>query len=422
MEGRRDRLLRVLLVLVLVPCYARGLASDAITFGDEAYWTAHGWKAAQLLFVQRDLEHPFWSFGRDAQVLERTQLPFFLMPPSRVPKLGLLLIGSSVLLLDAPEPRPREYVFYQSPAWNREHRRLPPLATLAAARLPSAVLGVVAAACFFSVLRALLSPGWAFAGALLFALNPLVHWFSRLATLDSIAASFSIGAVLFAIRACERPDRWAPTLLAAGLACAAVSTKLNAGVLAPVLATAFALEACLRRTLLPVIRGAIAATLAALLFVALNPSLYGDPWGGVISMLQVGSELERVRLIFPTVSLESIPSRIAAARELLLGSSGVLGWLGARVDGGLLALGLGLLAWRARTEPAARVVLLWLVATLGAVSLWPPMRFERYYLPAVAPIAAAECLALSFLLGVAVQGGARALGSIGLPDRRGASV
>jgi len=408
--SRRDRLLRVLLVLVLVPCYARELASDAITFGDEAYWTAHGWKAAHLLFVRRDLQHPFWSFGGDAQVLEPTELPFFLMPPSRVPKLGLLLIGSSVLLLDAPEPRPREYVFYQPPAWNREHGRLPPLATLAAARLPSAILGIVAAVCFFSLLRALLAPGWAFAGALLFALNPLVHWFSRLATLDAIAASFSIAAVLFAIRACERPDRWAPTLLAAGLACAAVSTKLNAGILAPVLATAFVLEAWLRRTLLPVIRGALAATLAALLFVALNPSLYGDPWRGVISMLQVGSELARIRLLFPTVSLESIPSRIAAARELLLGPFGMLSsWLGVRVDAGLLGLGVGLLAWRARREPAARVVLLWLVATLGAVSLWPPMRFERYYLPAVAPIAAAECLALSLLLRVAVRGGVRAL-------------
>jgi hypothetical protein len=88
-QRARDRLLRVLLVLVLAPCYARGIASDSIGFGDETYWTAHGWKAAELLFVRRDLEHPFWSYGRDARVLEKTELPFFMMPPTRVPKLGL---------------------------------------------------------------------------------------------------------------------------------------------------------------------------------------------------------------------------------------------------------------------------------------------------------------------------------------------
>jgi hypothetical protein len=66
---------------------------------------------------------------------------------------------------------------------------------------------------------------------------------------------------------------------------------------------------------------------------------------------------------------------------------------------------------RARTLPAARVPLLWLIAALAAVSLWTPMRFERYYIPAIAPIAVAECLALAFLLELAVRGGARALRS-----------
>jgi hypothetical protein len=37
-----------------------------------------------------------------------------------------------------------------------------------------------------------------------FGLDPLIHWFSRLATTDVIANSFGIGAILFAIRACGR--------------------------------------------------------------------------------------------------------------------------------------------------------------------------------------------------------------------------
>ena len=416
----RDRLLRVLLVLVLAPCYARGLASDAITYGDETYWTAQGWKAAQLLIVRRDLDHPYWSFGRDAAVLSKTELPFFLMPPTRVPKLGLILIGTSVWLLGAPEPLPRQYDFFRSVAWNREHGRLPPLATLLAARLPSAILGVIGAVCLFSVLRRLLAPGWAFAGALLFALNPLVYWFSRLATTDVIANSFAIGAILFAIRACEREGRWVPMLLTGVLASAAVSSKLNAGILAPILGAAFLIEAWLRKTPGILLRAAISAALAILLFVALNPTLYRDPLGGVLSMLRVGSEFNQLRLMSSIVLLDSVSSRIQAACELLLGGFGMLAsHLGAPADHVLLPVGLGLLAWRARTLPAARVVLLWLVAAVAAVSLWPPMRFERYYLPAVAPIAAAECLALALLLGVAARGGSRALRALGGARERG---
>ena len=410
----RDRLLRVLLVLVLAPCYARGIASDSIGFGDETYWTAHGWKAAQLLFVRRDLEHPFWSYGRDARVLEKTELPFFLMPPTRVPKLGLLLIGSSVLLLDAPEPRPRPYDHFRSVAWNREQGNLPPLATLFAARLPAAIFGILGALFLYSLLSRLLAPGWALAGALLFGLNPLIHWFSRLATTDVIASTFSIGAILFAVRACERPDRWAGVLLAGVFACAAVSSKLNAGILAPVLGAAFAIEAWLRRDPGLLVRAAISAVLAAFLFVALNPTLYDDPLGGALSMLRVGSEFGELKLMSSIVLLDSVGSRVRAACDVLLGGAGMLAsHLRLPVDHVLLPVGLALLAWRARTLAAARVILLWLVAALAAVSLWTPMRFERYYIPAIAPIAVAECLALALLLGITVRGASRALRSPG---------
>jgi len=408
----RDRLLRALLVVVLVPCYARGIGSDSIGFGDETYWTAHGWKAAQLLFVRHDLEHPFWRYGRDARVLEKTELPFFMMPPTRVPKLGLLLIGSSVLVTGAPEPRPRPYDHFRSVAWNRAQGNLPPLETLRAARLPAAVFGVIGALFLYSLLRGLLAPGWAFAGALLFGLNPLIHWFSRLATTDVIASSFSIGAILFAVRACERPDRWAPVLLSGVLACAAVSSKLNAGILAPVLGAAFLIEAWLRRAPGLLLRAAVSAGLAAFLFVALNPTLYDDPLGGTLSMLRVGSEFGELKLMASIVVLDSVASRVQAACDVLLGGAGMLAsHVGAPVDHVLLPLGLVLLAVRARTLPAARVSLLWLIAALAAVSLWTPMRFERYYIPAIAPIAVAECLALAFLAGLAVRGGSRALRS-----------
>jgi hypothetical protein len=417
--GRRQRLLRLLLVLILVPCYARQLASDAITFGDETYWTAHAYTATHLLLVRRDLSNPFWTHGLEARVQEPTGLPLFLMPPSRVPKLGLFLIGSSVLLLDAPPPRPKNYDFYQTNQWNREHGRLPPLATLAAARLPSAMLSVVAAVGLFSVLCTLTPPGVAFAGALLFALNPLVDWYARLATLDMIAVSFSILAIGFTIRSCQQPERWAPLLLAALFACAAASSKLNAALLVPVLGAALLLEAWLGRAPRLVVRGAVAGLLAALLFVALNPSLYAHPWGGLVSTLRVGSELSNVRLRDPSVVLADLPSRIESAREMLFDGYAMLRrWLGLRVDPALFAIGLGVLAWRARREAAARVVLLWLIVSLAAVALWTPLRFERYYLPALPVIAAAECLALGLLL----RWGVRAWRRLGLPARSSAGA
>jgi 4-amino-4-deoxy-L-arabinose transferase-like glycosyltransferase len=283
---------------------------------------------------------------------------------------------------------------------------------LFAARLPAAIFGILGALFLYSLLRRLLAPGWALAGALLFGLNPLIHWFSRLATTDVIASTFSIGAILFAVRACERPDRWAGVLLAGVFACAAVSSKLNAGILAPVLAAAFAIEAWLRRDPGLLVRAAISAVLAAFLFVALNPTLYDDPLGGALSMLRVGSEFGELKLMSSIVLLDSVGSRVRAACDVLLGGAGMLAsHLRLPVDHVLLPVGLALLAWRARTLAAARVILLWLVAALAAVSLWTPMRFERYYIPAIAPIAIAECLALGFLLELAVRAGSRALRS-----------
>jgi hypothetical protein len=194
------------------------------------------------------------------------------------------------------------------------------------------------------------------------------------------------------------------------LACAAVSSKLNAGILAPVLVAAFLIEAWLRRMPGLLLRAGISAVLAAVLFVGLNPTLYRDPLGGVLSLLRVGSEFGELRLMSSIVLLDSVSSRIQAAHEMLLGSIGVLtSRTGVPADIVLLPLGLGLLVWRARTRVAARVVLLWLAAALAAVSLWTPMRFERYYLPAVAPIVVAECLAMAFLLQAAIRGGSRAL-------------
>jgi 4-amino-4-deoxy-L-arabinose transferase-like glycosyltransferase len=394
---------------VLVPWYAAGLASDALTHGDEAYWIAAGWHTASLLLDERDVFAPEWQIGATASVLD-------LHHPTetaatRNPKLGALLIGVSVRGLGAPPPPAwrRDYGFGHDPEWNRSRGLLPARATLLAGRLPVALASLLAALALFQILRAQMAPGLAFAGALLVATSPLVLLLCRRAMLDGPAWAFTIGAIACTIRACRTPARLAPVLGAGVLACAAASSKLNAGILLPILALAFLLEAVRRRSAAPLAHAAVAGTVSALLFLALNPTLYVAPVEGVVSMLRIGSELGSLGATFVGMGLPTVASRIDAAHELLLVENGVIG---SRVplplDAPLLAFGTLLLAARARRRTAARVVLIWLVVAVVAVCVWPPVRWDRYFLPALAPIGVAECVALAAIATALARAAARA--------------
>jgi hypothetical protein len=384
------------MLAVLIPWYAAGLASDALTHGDEAYWISAGWHAVSLLLDERDVFAPGWHIGATASVLDLDHPTE--TAATRNPKLGALLIGASVRGLGAPPPPPwrRDYAFGRDPDWNRSRGLLPGRATLLAGRLPVALASALAALALFGILRAQMAPGLAFAGALLIATSPLVLLLCRRAMLDGPAYAFTIGAVAWTIRACRDPARLSPALAAGLFAGAAASCKLNAGILAPILALAFAVEALRRRSPAPLLQGALAGAGSALVFLALNPTLYVAPLDGLVSMLRIGSELGSLGATFPGVALPTVASRIGAAHAFLLGEGGVLGSrVSVPVDAPLLALAELLLAARARHRISARVVLIWLGVAVAAVCVWPPVRWDRYFLPALAPIGVAEWVAVS---------------------------
>ncbi len=379
---RRARRLRAALLLLLSPWYAWDLGSDRLTHGDEAYWTAAAWRTTSLLLAG-DLGEA-WRQGAI----------------TRTPKLGLYLIGAPLHGLGAPPPRFAAYDFYRSPQWNRERGLLPDPAALRAARLPGALLGVLACLWLFELLRPVTGPGWAFAGALLLGLDPLAHLSCRRAMLDAPAFAFGVAAARFTSAACARPERWAPVLLAGAAAGAATASKLNAALAVALLGLALGLEAARARSALPLRRAALAGALALALFVATDPSLYRAPVAGIVARLELGGELqeqlERLAAPYPGHALRSVPERARAGFEVLLLRRGPVGaWLGVPLDPPLLLAGLATLLARARRCASARVLLLWLATSVLGVLLWTPVRWERYFLPALAPLVAIECSGLA---------------------------
>ncbi len=388
---RFDRALACAIAVVLSAWYFDGLASDEQTHADEVYWTAAGWQATQLFFVERDFDHVFWSSSVARHILARDKKRE--AAASRNPKLGMLLLGGAMHLGGAPEVQWTQYAFARSTAWNRANGRLPPHATLLAARVPVALLGVAGGVLAFAILRFWLAPGWAFAGALLLAANPLVTLVCRRAMLDGPAYVFSLAsflALLIAVRP-ESRERFAPAV-GLGLALsAAVGCKLNAGVLVPVVVIVFAIEAWRRRSPAPVLRLAVVGLVALVPFVALNPTLYGAPVQGLRDMFRLGGELGDLPLLFPRDALPDFPSRTSAAASILLGEFGMLRSTVGIPGEALFALtGLAAFAWHARGDSAARVLLIWWVVATIAVCTWPSVRWNRYFLPGLAPLVLVE--------------------------------
>ena len=192
-RARLTRILRGVLLAILIPIYAQGLASDEQTHGDETYWSAAAWQATSLFFIERDFRAPFWTRGISVPILTRDKAREGAA--NRNPKLGMYLLGAPMLLTGVPRPQWTTFNFGQSSEWNRSQGRLPARSTLLAARLLVAGLGVAAGLWMFSLLCSLLHPVAAAAGALLVAVNPLVHLVCRRAMLDGPAYAFSIAAI-----------------------------------------------------------------------------------------------------------------------------------------------------------------------------------------------------------------------------------
>ena len=393
-----------LLVAAVVPLYWSGLASDEQTHGDETYWSAAGWRATRLLFVERNPGAAYWTRGTSVHILTRDKARE--AAANRNPKFATFLLGAAMLASGVPEPPWQSYEFGRTPQWNRAQGRLPSRVTLLAARLPVAALGVMASLWMYSILCHLLRPGPAALGALLVAANPLVILVSQRAMLDGPAYAFSVAAVLAAMRACREGRRvhfWPMCGLAAAT-CAALSSKPNAGVLIPVLGLVFAVESLRSRSALPVLRLLAAGVAAFALFVLMNPTLYGAPLSGLRDMLSLGGELSRLERMFPQEGLPTLASGVLAAADVLLFEFGTFSAIaGLPLDAVLLTVGVVVLALRWPTSAAARVLLIWLAVGVIAVALWPPVRWNRYYLPGLPPVVAVEYVGTVLLLRGALE-------------------
>lgn len=388
--------LRVLIVVLVLPLYLSGISGDSVTHGDESYWTIVGLRASSLFFVDHDFDNPFWTSQLHSKYFSAA------MNTSRNPKLGMYLIGLPIIWLDAPEPPPKQYPynFKQTPQWNRDRNLIGSRATLTAARIPQVALGVIAAVLFFSLLHTLVPAWMAAAGALLLASNPLVHVICRRAMLDAPAYAFTVAAMLWLVRACITPERKLAWILLGLFTGAAISSKLNAGILVPIVASCCLLESVMSRTIRPLIGGLVTGAITLALMFALNPTLYGAPVSGLLAMFDLGrATQEALHMGYPATALHTVGSRVAAIAHALFGDFGVFGaHLNFSPDALLMLLGLVVLAWKSPTSTSARVVLVWLVMTVAVLATWIPQPWDRYFVPATPPFAAIECVGLWALI------------------------
>lgn len=393
---------------------------DASSYhGDEGRWIAVSDYAFRKFFLERDWSREAWNDGR------------FRTFGTRNPTVGKYVIGASLHLhgVDGRHKGLPRYRFRRSFEWNSRRGNVPPDDERFAARLPVALMGVLA-----SVLLLLLAKQ--LSGSLLVALlaaaffvsDPLVLSCSRHAMIDTSALFFSLGSILLAVRtwAAIARSRTIPALLwsfgfgvAVGLS---VGTKLNALLIPPICAL-WGIVGLLRtsradarrdaaarwrefpsvsepthtRTLLPR-RGYVGGTACCLgiallvgcvTFVASNPFLHHAPVEGVRHLIEfkdvVASSKPKLGMRLDGLSRRG--SNLLAVGLGHRGTAGIpLDRLGVE---GAFAL-LGFVVWMRRTQrhglrTALGLAHIWFLIWMGTevvgILHWVPFDWRRWYLP-----------------------------------------
>ncbi|WP_165232708.1 phospholipid carrier-dependent glycosyltransferase [Aquisphaera insulae] len=213
------------------------------------------------------------------------------------------------------------------------------------------------------------------------------------ALFDMIALAFSALAVLGLI-ALVGPMRGEPSglrrmlfvSLITGLMLAlAVGTKMNALIVVMVAAELGLIAACrgIWGREHPARGGALCLGLSlavgVLVFVAINPTLHGHPWSGLVDLFAMPARTEEVQASFLPDHLIAPSQKAHAIGTILCGH-----------PAGLLVLGLAMLwpTWNGLRRFSPRTVLvLWWWTALGAVLAWIPFPWPRYVLPVLPPAA-----------------------------------
>ncbi|MBL8146468.1 MAG: phospholipid carrier-dependent glycosyltransferase [Anaerolineae bacterium] len=308
-------------------------------------------------------------------------------------------------------------------SYNHTNGHAPSADLLRVSRWPSAQFLVVGLLAVFALAEKTGGRAAAWIAALLYALHPALLLNGRRAMMEGSLIAFTALAALTAMYWLERRGRqawgWATVFgLCAGLAVASKHTAALAIVPIGLGALGFALyrgrSEGARKAGARIGQMALAGLIAALVFLALNPAWWSDPFGRAADVLRLRSELLDGQTAafggfaglpdafagFARQAFAPVPQyfEVAGWGEWLAPqitayeASGLAGvtaaWLWA-----LAALILGgagfvaLLRGPGRTE-ARWIVGLWLLSALAAALLLTPIEWQRYYLPVYPPLMA----------------------------------
>ncbi|MBN1344056.1 MAG: hypothetical protein JXQ73_15330 [Phycisphaerae bacterium] len=225
------------------------------------------------------------------------------------------------------------------------------------------------------------------------------------------------------------------TVLVPGLVIAlAAGTKLNGGLTALVYVGSLILTASApagvkpwwRRLGLTALVACLAGAVAAVVFVAINPYFYHDPFGRMVGALATYRDWMILQQISPGGGTFSLHQRVTAVfHSALLGGLLPLPRFMGMAGGWLTVLGFsaGVVTLAGRCLPRrpagdgsaatdsghppdgsdARVIACWVVVCIGCITLWLPLVWDRYLLPPYLGIALITAIGLASLPTMAVS-------------------
>ena len=354
---------------------------------DEVAWTGYGYYYG-LFFEKRDILSPDWHI-----IDARRDFP-----------VGKYLFGFGLKLLNYPILDLKVHDAF-SRLWQDPYK-------LRDAAPPGLIMAGRKVAWFFSTLAVWLiyiltrRLGGILAGmvaAVLLIINPLSVIFVQALT-DTMLLSCLVGGALIVSAWRSGPERlshrriWFTAISTGLLTGIAAGIKANGAILGIYLMLAI-VWVCVRKKTPPVSRASIIVSLiiagmaAIAIFVGINPALYDNPCKEVLSYLQfkAGDVAHQQAYIGPAIRGASDKISMVIARTLLWGPYVPFPFVG------LFALaGLWRLIGNFVKKPFGGEItlLIWCAVMYGSVTLWIPLDWDRYYLPAVAAVATISAIGI----------------------------
>lgn len=253
---------------------------------DEAAWVFSSY-FYHLAFERRDLASADW---RSPDALDHPPLAKYLF--------GAALVTGGIRLVSLEPKRwwaSRDLDFLDYEAFKRECARRLPSGALSRARLLSSLAMAASGVALFALVSAALSPPAGFTALLLYGLSPLARTVAGKAVSDGIFLFLLLACALaqasWLRRAESRAGLRAASALLGAVCGLAFLTKLNGLLCLAITGVVFVLALARRlRRGEPTgdlwLSSGIILGVFALTVVALNPSLYGRPWGFICDMLE----------------------------------------------------------------------------------------------------------------------------------------